>query len=160
MIKKQDKFEFSVNNFLFDCKAWDAISSESDSLAELPLPQITDSDEIPTLPMNEYKKNTKYSGASKKIIEKPKEEKSALIAFQKNKGYISDSKIITKIRHGGSNIVKEVRTNSGNSYLARKQRYLETMQENGFRPTCKTPDKNLEKRFYIITPELKTRKLK
>jgi hypothetical protein len=105
----------------------DSSRSHSESLEKLPLPQITEGDEQLSylkLDKENIKNSTKPSENFKSLYNKHTEPqksfKSSIRIAQ-----IDTWKIISKTRTGGKNIVKNIRQNSGNSYLARKQRYLE-----------------------------------
>lgn len=112
-------------------------TSDSGSILNLPLPSITDS-EPNTSRTKEYPKdspkidrkirNFKFPISQSENHSEKARSPDCRSRLSMNQIEIDTSKVFSKFRSGGRNIVESVRKSSGNSYLAKKKRMMEMMK--------------------------------
>lgn len=110
-------------------------SNETDSLFDLPLPQYTlesqTTSRTEVLPLEQLKRPFYSSSLNSSFIQNP------LFSLKATKkiGNLIESKtdtykIFCKQRNGGLNLVNIVKKKTGNSYLARKEKYIKEKKES------------------------------
>ena len=113
-------------------------NSETESLSSLPLPQQSENTEnssrassIPSesiaYPLSVMSKSKMHSGTLSNATPLSNQHISR---YPIKNGLPDPTKIFKKLRCGGINIVQNVRRKIGNSYNARKERYIEKILKN------------------------------
>ena len=125
----------SESNTSFKLEITEFSNNETDSLIELPLPQYTldsqTSSRTDVLPLEQLKRPLYSASLNSSFTQNPK---FFSIVPKKNVCLIESktdtSKIFCKQRNGGFNLVNVVKKKTGNSYLARKEKYIKEMQRS------------------------------